>query len=70
MKIPFQLEIEARGSLLIVTEPSSEFHAIYVEQAHSPQLMLMRRTPSSSQELLAAAFPAAVAKARDLGWIV
>jgi hypothetical protein len=65
----FQLKAEARGSLLIVTEPRLEFHAIYIKQADSPQLVLMRRAPSSDHELIVAAFQAAVAKARELGWI-
>jgi hypothetical protein len=70
MENQFQLEIEARGSLLIVTESTSEFHAIYVKQANSPQLLLMRRAASSDHELITAAFQAAAAKACELGWIL
>lgn len=70
MENQFQLETEALGSLLIVTKPGSEFHAIYVKNTNSPQLLLMRHAPTSDRELIAAAFQAAVAKARELGWIV
>jgi hypothetical protein len=65
------VEVEARGDLLIVvSEPASQFVAIYVKPKERPQLTLMRRTPTSDNVLLAQAFQAAVAKARELGWIV
>jgi hypothetical protein len=60
---------KARGDLLIVTEPISEFYAIYVRRADAPQLSLMRRAPSSDHALIAAAFQVAISKARELGWI-
>jgi hypothetical protein len=70
MPSQFELVAEARGDLLIVVEPKTEFHAIYVKRADRPQLSLMRRAPTSDHALLAAAWQAANAKARELGWIV
>jgi hypothetical protein len=64
------VQVEARGDLLIVSEPQTDFVAIYVKPKERPQLTLMRRTPTSDNVLLAQAFQAAVAKARELGWIV
>ena len=56
--------------MLIVSEPTTDFVAIYVKPKERPQLTLMRRTPTSDNVLLAQAFQAAVAKARELGWVV
>jgi hypothetical protein len=64
------VEVEARGDLLIVTQPKADFVAIYVKHQPGPQLTLMRRTPTDDHTLLAQAWQAANDKARELGWIV
>ena len=64
------IKVEAKGDLLIVSEPTSNFVAIYVRPNERPRLTLMRRTPTTDNVLLAEAFQAAVSKARELGWIV
>ena len=64
------IHVEAKGDLLIVSEPTSDFVAIYAKPNERPRLTLMRRTPTADNVLLADAFQAAVSKARELGWIV
>ena len=64
------IQVEAKGDLLIVSEPTSDFVAIYAKPNERPRLTLMRRTPTTDNVLLADAFQAAVNKARELGWIV
>jgi hypothetical protein len=64
------IQVEAKGDLLIVSEPTSDFVAIYAKPNERPRLTLMRRTPTTDNVLLADAFQAAVSKARELGWIV
>ena len=63
------IQVEVKGDLLIVSEPTSNFVAIYVKSSERYQLMLMPRTPTTDNVLLAEAFQAAVGKARELGWI-
>jgi hypothetical protein len=63
-------EVEARGELLIVTKPAAEFFAIYTKAGDKPHLILKRRTDTEDHALLAQAWQAANAKARELGWIV
>ena len=46
------------------------FKAIYYKPTGRPHLILRERTKTDDHELLADAFLAAVAKARELGWIV
>ena len=64
------IQVEVRGDLLIVTEPETPFVAIYVKTGDVPRLMLMRRSPTNDQALLAHACQAANDKALELGWIV
>ena len=62
--------VDARDDgLLVVTEERSGFFAMYEMRTDKPQLALVRRSPTADHELLAAAFQAAVSKARELGWI-
>lgn len=56
--------------LLVVTEERSAFFAIYEKKADRPELVLVRRSPTADHELLAAALPAVLKTARELGWIV
>ena len=66
----FHFIADAQDDLLIVTEERSQFFAMYEKQADRPELVLVRRSPSADHALIAAAFQAAVNKARELGWIV
>jgi hypothetical protein len=43
---------------------------MYEKLTDRPELALVRRSATDDHELLAAAFQAAVKKARELGWIV
>ena len=66
----YDLKADARGELIIVTEPSIGFFAVYGKEPGTPQLLLKNRAPTKDHTLLAAAWQAAVAKARSLGWLV
>ena len=71
MASQFKFVVDVRDDgLLIVTEERSAFFAMYEMRTDRPQLALVRRSPTADHELLAAAFQAAVNKARELGWIV
>ena len=71
MASQFKFAVDVRDDgLLVVTEERSAFFAMYEERTDRPELVLVRRSPTADHELLAAAFQAAVSKARELGWIV
>ena len=55
------------GDIIVGT---SDFHAVYYKPSNEPQLVLRRRSDTNDHELLAQAWQAANAKARELGWIV
>jgi hypothetical protein len=61
-------EVNARGNL-VVSVPSGRFRATHYKPAGRPHPILRERTKTDDHELLADAFQAAVAKARELGWI-
>ena len=62
--------VEVRDGNLLVSLPNGRFKATYYKAAGRPHLILRERTKTDDHELLAEAFQAAVAKARELGWIV
>jgi hypothetical protein len=62
--------IEVREGDLVVSLPNGRFKATYHKPPGRPHLILRERTKTDDQELIADAFQAAVAKARELGWIV
>ena len=62
--------IEVRGADLVVSLQNGKFKATYYKPAGRPHLILRERTKTDDHELLAEAFQAAVAKARELGGIV
>ena len=62
--------VEVRDDNVLVSLPNGKFKATYYKPAGRPHLILRERTKTDDDELLAEAFQAAVAKARDLGWIV
>ena len=64
-----EIQVEVRGDLIIVTQPSTQFFAVYIRPTNQPQLILKRRTDTDDHVLLAQVSQAANAKARELGWI-
>ena len=62
--------VEVRHGNLVISLPNGRFKATYYKAAGRPHLILRERTKTDDHELLAEAFQAAVAKARELGWIV
>ena len=62
--------VEVRDGNLVVSLPSVRFRAVYYKPTGRPHLILRERSKTDDDELLADAFQAAVAKARELGWIV
>jgi hypothetical protein len=62
--------VEVRDANLLVSLPKGGFKATYYKPAGRPHLILRERSKTDDDELLAEAFQAAVAKARELGWIV
>jgi hypothetical protein len=62
--------IEVREDNLVVSLLNGKFKATYYKPAGRPHLILRQRTKTDDDELVAEAFQAAVAKARELGWIV
>ena len=63
-------QVEERDGEIIVMRADLLFIATYYKRANEYQLVLRRRTATNDHALLARAFQAAVAKARELGWIV
>ena len=70
MASQFKFAADARDDLLIVTKERPAFFAMYEKRTDRHELVLVRRSPTADRELLAAAYQAAVSKARELGWIV
>ena len=62
--------VEVRSGNLVVSLPNGRFKATYYKPAGRPHLILRERSKTDDDELLAEAFQAAIAKARELGWIV
>ena len=54
----------------IVVTSETGFRATYCKRPNHPQLKVRRRTETDDLEVLAQAWQAANAKARELGWIV
>ena len=53
----------------IIVTSETDFRAAYCKRPNLPQLKVRRRTETDDQEVLAQAWQAADAKARELGWI-
>jgi len=67
MAEPYRLQVESRGSEIIVT--ADDFCAIYFKPNGRAHLVLKGRTATDDNELLAEVWRAANNKARELGWI-
>ena len=61
--------VEVQNGNLVVSLPGGGFTAVYYRTLRRPHLSLRERTKTDDQELLAEALQAAIAKARELGWI-
>lgn len=64
------LNVEAHGEIIIITERDTGFYAIYEKRREEPQLILKGRADTRDHVLLARVWHVAVDKARELGWIV
>ena len=70
------LHVKFDGHEIIVTRPGTDMMTAYRKRPDSPNLALTRSwlepttTSPAVSEFRAEAFQAAVAKARELGWIV
>ena len=62
--------IEVRGADLVVSLLNGKFKATYYKPTGRPHLILRERTRTDDHEMVDEAFRTAVAKARELGWIV
>ena len=62
--------IEVRGADLVVSLLNGKFKATYYKPTGRPHLILRERTRTDDHEIVDEAFRTAVAKARELGWIV
>ena len=62
--------IEVRGADLVVSLQNGKFKATYYKPLGRRNLILRERTKTDDEALAVEAFQAAVAKARELGWIV
>jgi hypothetical protein len=62
--------IEVRGTDLVVSVLNGKFKATYYKATGQPHLILRERTRTDDHEMVDEAFRTAVAKARELGWIV
>jgi len=62
--------IEVRGADLVVRLLNGKFKATYYKPMGRPHLILRERTRTDDHEMVDEAFRTAVAKARELGWIV
>src|SRR5262245_28554227 len=69
-KREYEFEVVEEAGNLIVTLQRPRFRAVYYKPTGRPQLVLRERTKTDNQEIIADAWKAANAKARELGWIV
>ena len=66
----FEFRVGVHDGLIVVMEPTSHFYAVYGKPPGQRRLILERRRPTKDQKLVAKARKAALAKARELGWIL
>ena len=62
--------VELRGADLVMSLLNGKFKATYYKPPNQPHLILRERTRTDDHEMVDEAFRTAVAKARELGWIV
>ena len=66
----FEFHVGVHDGLIVVTEATSHFYAVFGKLQGQRRLVLERRRPTKDQKLVAQARKAANAKARELGWII
>jgi hypothetical protein len=64
-----EFEVSVSGNVIVVMDPATRFYAIFSKSSDQSRLVLERRRPTTDRALLAGAWRAANAKARELGWI-
>jgi hypothetical protein len=64
------LDVQVVGGLIVITDPKTEFYAVYDKPTDEPHLHLRGRAETTDQALLARVCQAAIDTARELGWIV
>ena len=62
--------VEVRDGNLVVSLLNGKFKATYYKPTGRPHLILRERTKTDDHEMADEAFRTALAKARELGWIV
>ena len=62
--------VEVRDGNLVVSLLNGKFKATYYKPTGRPHLILRERTRTDDHEMADEAFRTALAKARELGWIV
>jgi hypothetical protein len=75
LSFAMEIEVELIGQEIVVTKPGTTFLLAYRKCVEEPRLVLRRSripptTTSIRNAFRANAYQAAVAKARELGWIV
>jgi hypothetical protein len=63
------LRVVVDGDDIIVTQPGSDFVAVYFRPRGQPYIVA-KATPVGTQDFRTRAWQTAIAKARQLGWIV
>jgi hypothetical protein len=66
------LHVEIDGDIIVVMEPVTRYYALYTKPSdradgHTQHLTLLRRRPTKDCSIVASAYQAAAAKARELG---
>ena len=64
------LDVEVRGELIFISQPGTQFYAVYTKPTGQPQLVLVSSNAMKDYKLRAQLWQAANDKARELGWIV
>ena len=67
---PHNFIVEVRDGNLVVSLLNGKFKATYYKPTGQPHLILRERTRTDDHEMVDEAFRTALAKARELGWIV
>jgi len=62
-------DINVRGGAIVVSSSEPRFEAVYEKPSGLPNLKIRHSSYTKDHALVTDAFQAAVAKARDLGWI-
>jgi hypothetical protein len=64
-----ELQVVVDRDDIIITQPGSDFVVVYFKPRGQPYIVA-KNTPVGTQDFRARAWQSAIAKARQLGWIV